>query len=103
MNDFSKATPRPWEPNEDRTGVLYTHGNMKFHVCLMGSGGSTTQTREQEINNVDLIVTAVNNYNKMKEALEKLVMAAEYSRYHSKSAALDSSIETAKQLLDSLK
>lgn len=98
MKDFSKAIVRPWEPNDDYTGVLYTHGNMKFHVCIMGSGGSTTQTREQEINNVELIVTAVNNYDKMREALEYLIsVTKDYKNYNPRKE------ESAKQLLESLK
>lgn len=77
MKDFSKATPRPWTltHNSWETTSLYgADGDSLGHIRINSDVTEDTQDRwetEKEAN-AELIVTAVNNFNKMKEACEAL-------------------------------
>ena len=75
MEETSKKvrhTPGPWEIDDTRDGVLYTHPTgFKFHICIMGSGGSTTMEDEEELANLHLISSAPS----LLEAMEDLYMS----------------------------
>ena len=66
MKDFSKATPRPWK------SVKYKGSKNDYHIFSQPDKSIMYQSvcSAKKVDS-DLIVTAVNNFDAMKEALEK--------------------------------
>lgn len=95
MKDFSKATPRPWQRN-DRG---YIRSSEEVPICRMFSDAYFMNYEA----NAELIVTAVNNYDKMKEALTmSYLLLNEVNQPVASTPHRDELLKDIKSLLESL-
>lgn len=103
MKDFSKATPRPWEIEPHSTIDKEFSIRKTKYANILYVDYDDVDHEEQDAN-ADLIVTAVNNFDKMKEALttcETLLSAFNYGT--EAPPARTAFLNDLKQLLESLK
>lgn len=110
MKDFSKATPRPWIIVD---GFIYQdsqehEGIGQLHFCYVKDDNSLGYSDCDNAGpNAELIVTAVNNFERMKEALEKhlaiLRVLTDAGIIEKHENGKDSIIDETEQLLESIK
>lgn len=70
MKNFENATPRPWKINKGEAWtkqIAIIDPVKKHYLCTIAKRFDNSEA------NAELIVTAVNSYDAMKEALQQMV------------------------------